>query len=191
MTNVISRESVMRFEPQKVDAECWMGEDNERPSNSDDSVVFTSTYDGNGDLWAIGKLENRSGINTETYSCVWGMKNVGSTAETNVYESTNTDPLRARDGGTQDITYDIIENRRVAADISEGTPRNVWADYQHPDDGGEDERTYALQNHFLLNGEYPYCSGNSFFSSNPERTTNTLNNIICEGSGGYSGISWK
>ncbi|RXK51711.1 hypothetical protein [Halorientalis pallida] len=177
----------MGFQPQKVDAECWMGEDNERPVSVDNSTVFTSTYDGTGDLYAIAEIPGRDEVNEETYSCVWGMKNVGSTADTNVYESTNNDPLLAKDGGKTEITYNTIESRYAGADISTGTPRNVWADYQHPTDGGLDQRTYGLNNHFFLNGEYPYCSGNDAFGT--LRNTDVLDNIICEGDGGFSNIS--
>lgn len=170
-------EQVMGFEPEEVDAECWMGEDDERPTSSGDAVMFTSTYEG-GDLWALGNIPGRDGVNNETYSCVWGMKNVGSTADTNVYESTNNNPLLARDGGKQDITYNNIESRYTAADISEGTPRDVWQDYKSKSDTaeGQDERSYISgTDEFMLDNEVPYCSSNAYWSS----TSSVLSNIIC------------
>lgn len=180
---------VMGFEPQKVDAECWMGDDNQRPSDSSNSVVFTSTYDGTGDLWALAEIPPRSGVNKNTYSCVWGIKNVGSTADTNVYESTNNIPLKAKDGGRTDIQYDIIETRKTSADIDTGTPRGIWSKYEAPADGGYDQRTYIQgTNHLALNGEYPYCSGNTFLDTSLVIDKGSLlQNIICSGSGGYSG----
>ena len=187
-TEIQEYNEVMGFDPQKVDAECWMGDDNQRPTSASDSAVFTSTYSGTGDLWAIAEIPARSGVNKNTYSCVWGMKNVGSTTDTNVYESTNNIPLKARDGGKESITYDRIETRSVSADVDTGTARDVWSKYEAPSDGGYDQRTYSLGNHFMLNGEYPYCSGNTFLGSNPQRNkASILQNVLCTGSGGYSG----
>lgn len=183
--------------PATVDAECWMGEDNDRPSNPDGSVTFTAQDSGSGDLWMLEKVPGRSSAENSTYSCIWGLRNTQADSDENIYDTANNDPINSRDGGRIDIKFDDIQSQAASSSTSE-IGRWVWDFYEKPEDGGFDYRT-AVNNqyHFMFDNEFPYCEGTSFWSSvgSPERVVNAGNprqlaNINCSGGAGGGSSSY-
>ncbi|SDJ23979.1 hypothetical protein SAMN05216226_101274 [Halovenus aranensis] len=57
-------------EPLAIDAECWLGETGERPSEGGSKTV--NKYEG-GDVYITTNISDRSGVNQETYSCAYGL----------------------------------------------------------------------------------------------------------------------
>ena len=183
--------------PATVDAECWMGEDNDRPSNPDGSVTFTADDSGSGDLWMLEKVPGRSSAENSTYSCIWGLRNTQADSDENLYDTANNDPINSMDGGRIDVKWDDLQTQAASTSTSK-IGRWVWDFYEKPEDGGFDYRSAVNdQYHFMFDNEFPYCEGTSFWSSvgpsdrNFEAgTPQQLRNINCSGGAGAGSSSY-
>jgi len=177
-------------DPATVDAECWIGEDNQRPANSDGSVVFSAQDPGTGDLWMLEKLPARSNADNSTYSCLWGLRNTGGDSTMNIFDTSNNDPINSMDGGRIDFKFEDLQAKTTETSTSE-IGRWVWDLYEKPEDGGYDSREIVNdQAHFMFDEEFPYCRGTSFWNNwdntpfirqGSAGTPQQLKNIVCSG----------
>lgn len=174
-------------DPATVDAECWIGEDNQRPANPDGSVVFSAQDPGTGDLWMLEKLPARSNADNSTYSCLWGLRNTGGDSTMNIFDTSNNDPVNSMDGGRMDIKFTDLQDKTTLTSTNK-LARWVWDLYEKPEDGGYDSREIVNdQAHFMFDEEFPYCRGTSFWTPPLSNRTlvdgdpEQLQNIVCSG----------
>jgi hypothetical protein len=177
-------EATIGKELKNIDAECWMGEDNNRPGTSG-TGTFRLSYSGSGPAWVLGEIPFRSSADNSTYSCIWGFSEkpdygAGGTGspiqDPGIYESTRNEPVIAVDGGRaqKNYTKDIVQryNALSTSRINEGLSRTqLWDPYS-----GLDSRTSvgpSTEDMFsYLGGEFPYCN-------TPSSPNQILDNIIC------------
>jgi hypothetical protein len=147
-------EDLMGEALKRIDAECWMGDDDQRPSSESASGTFRLNYDqiGSGDAWVLGKIPYRNGVNNQTYSCVWGFSEeaeystggIGSVLlNEGIYESTRNRPLRSVEGSRINVNYTkTIQpeyiNLAKPTELDERVDRaDLWTPYS-----SEDTRSY-------------------------------------------------
>jgi hypothetical protein len=177
-------ETTIGKELKNIDAECWMGEDNNYPGTSG-TGTFRLSYSGSGPAWVLGEIPFRSSADNSTYSCIWGFSEkpdygAGGTGspiqDPGIYESTRNKPVIAVDGGRAQVNYtkDIVQryNALSTSRINEGlTHAQLWDPYS-----GLDSRTSvgpSTEDMFsYLGGEFPYCN-------TPSSPNQILDNIIC------------
>jgi hypothetical protein len=185
-------ENLMDQELQRIDAECWMGDDDRYPGDhdvpNDETGTFSLNYDniGSGDAWVLGKIPYRRGVNNQTYSCVWGFgpqKQVESFnvdgpvyTESGVYESTKYRPLRSVEGDRIDVNYTKTiqpeyANLAKPSELKESVDRtDLWTPYS-----SEDTRSYVSsieEDMFSYSNAFPYCT-------TPTSPSSILAEVIC------------
>ena len=159
--NISKYEAVYDQDLKNIDAECWMGQDDERPNSLDDAGTFTLDYDGTGDAWVLGYIPYRSSKNTQTYSCVWGFS---PTTDTGIYDSTREPPVVSVDGGRESVSYQNVIKPKYqsikGSQLDESVIRDIWNPYTSPEDMFSDPDAH------------PYCTTPSF-------PPQVLDNIDC------------
>lgn len=191
---------------KRIDAECWMGDDDPTPGTSgtgiselpgtSDTGIFRLNYDGSGDAWVLGEIPYRTGFNNNTYSCIWGFsdkKKTLSPDDYGIYESTRYPPLRSVESGKIDVDYSTLAQKRANTpnrELQEGISRNtMWRPYQT----GADTRPYidttlSQTDMFNYPDEFPYCEQPPYTATNrfgvpvysfPTAMQAVYQNIIC------------
>ncbi|MFB6241860.1 MAG: hypothetical protein ABEJ36_03600 [Candidatus Nanosalina sp.] len=175
-------EKIMNRDAEHVNAECWMGDDDQRTNGP--RVKLEYDYDGTGAAWVLGEIPYRSGVNNKTYSCVWGLSSYES-GKTNIWESTQHSPLLGLDERRVDKNYGALESRYYDLSYlySIHYVSNPWSGYwgtqrdSYTDTWDEQMfRKDAGATIFTDYVEYPYCPGNEGSSMN----TFSFNEIICD-----------
>lgn len=146
---------------QQVDAECWMGEDDQRPSSSSDKGFvsvdvedFRTAY-GLSNIWALTEIPSREGVDNSTYSCVWGFNGHGKHNQY-IYQGVNEYLLESMDEEEIDY-YDYEQIEGIYSRNEEAYSNSInWGYYT-----SMDERSYSdfgANNPFRTPiEEYPYC----------------------------------
>jgi hypothetical protein len=174
--------NVLGTQMDTVEAECWMGEDDERPSDAAAANSVRITYDinygfmgGVADAWVLGKIPWRDSYDTGTYSCIYGFTaNTATPGSDTVLESTRNSPLLSVEASRPTINHSEIKDRYDSYNsfISEesDSSRDIWDKYSgdddRPDIGVDDEDMIDYTN------AYPYCNP-------PPSGTNIFDHIIC------------
>ncbi len=174
---------LMGTEVESIDAECWMGHDDKRPTDENDVGTFQVDYSGYGDAWVLGQIPFRESVSNSTYSCAWGFSDEAEYSdysppvrqEHGIFESTRHPPLRSVDSGKINIDYAEIENQygylKSGNRIDESPSRDdLWTPYS-----SGDTRSYVTDTNedmFSYINSFPYCET----PTNPE---SILENILC------------
>lgn len=158
-------EEAEKFEDQydaelrEVNAECWIGEDNQRPSSNAEKSVVTVDIDefrtgfGLDDIWVLTNIPNRNAVDNETYSCVWGFYGYGQHGNY-IYQGVNDYLLESMD--EESLVYDYSEIRAIYQRKEQAYSNTLsWDNYFR-----YDERGLPLGGPSPFNSpneEYPYC----------------------------------
>ena len=180
-SEVAKYESFMDEDLKQVDAECWMGDDDQRPGTSG-TGTFRLNYDGSGDAWVLGEIPYRTGVNNNTYSCIWGFSQEAVYTSTSpprlltpsIYASTRVDPFQSVEGGRFDKDYSTIRNEYInlgAGELDESVSRSdLWDPYSTGDDRPYVDSTQTDM--FSYSDAFPYCT-------TPTTPSSVLANIVC------------
>lgn len=166
-------ETLYDAELQEVTAECWMGKEDERPSDPSLKMQVTADIDGFrftnprvsnslSNIWVLGNIPYRDAdtgaSNNKTYSCVWGMNGEGQYGK-DIYQGVNGNDvngfkLNSRDDGS--IEMDVSAVRDMQNLYSDHLHNSVnWGSYSNDDRSGISGDSV---NPFISpNREYPYC----------------------------------
>ena len=189
-------EQVMGKELKNIDAECWMGDDDQRPSSESDAGVFSVEYSGFGDAWVLGSIPFRESVSNSTYSCLWGFSEdaeytsagIPTLLDHGIYESTRQAPLRSVDAGRVDMDYEEDVKSEYSflksgGRVDESLDRDgAWLTYS-----SGDTRSYVTsttEDMFSYSNAYPYCS-------TPQSPDTVLENVICEPGSGPGPVSFS
>ncbi|NMI88944.1 hypothetical protein GLU26_00365 [Nanohaloarchaea archaeon] len=180
-SEVAKYESFMDEDLKQVDAECWMGDDDQRPGTSG-TGTFRLNYDGSGDAWVLGEIPYRTGVNNNTYSCIWGFSQEAVYTSTSpprlltpsIYASTRVIPFQSVEGGRSDKDYSTIRNEYInlgAGELDESVSRSdLWDPYSTGDDRPYVDSTQTDM--FSYSDAFPYCT-------TPTTPSSVLANIVC------------
>ncbi|WP_414838245.1 hypothetical protein ACK3SF_02485 [Candidatus Nanosalina sp. VS9-1] len=154
-------ENVYDAELQEVNAECWMGQNDQRPSDSSKKGVVTVDVDefrtafGLSNIWVLTDIPSRTGVDNETYSCVWGFAGYGQHNQY-IYQGVNDYFLEAMD--EEAISYfDYSQIQGIYQRNQDAYSNSLSWDYYV----SLDERGYTAfggpSPFNSPNEEYPYC----------------------------------
>lgn len=170
-------ESLFERPPNHIDAECWMGSNDRKPTDSSKKTMFELDYDSDasGPVWVLGQMPYRENVNNGTYSCVWGFSDYDSSMP-NLWEGTQHEPLRSIDRGKITVDYDTLQTEYSNLENNNRVhySPNIWNGYWGTQ---RDEYTSEYEEHPFRSPivEHPYCPGNEGSSE----ATLGINQIIC------------
>jgi len=177
-------ESALGHRVDTIEAECWLGQDDQRPGDGSQSVRITYDYadqSGGSPAWVLGKMPWRSNpdINKSTYSCVWGFTANIDDGDTNLLESTRRNPLNSKEASFTTTNHSLVKEKYETysgSSISEETSSSVdiWDKYSGDDGRGSVDDTN--EDMFSYSNAYPYCV-------TPTNPSGILSNIQCDSSG--------
>lgn len=156
---------VMGRPPKTIDAECWLGNNDQRPGSSKRMQV---EYDYNPsesrDVWVLGEMPWRTGVNNYTYSCLYGMANQDS-SKPNIWEGTRNPPLTSFDEERINRDYSFLKNKYEDLIMdgtldpfpSGGTFSGYWGTQRNRYITQWDE--HPFRDNFSTYETFPYCDG--------------------------------
>ena len=163
-------ETLYDGELQEVTVECWMGKENERPSDSSLKMQVTADVDGFrpsgratvggaglSDIWVLGNLPYRDSAtgatNNKTYSCVWGMNGEGRYGS-DIYQGVNDFLVNSRDAGAIEMDVSAVRDQQDLNSANYESNVN-WGSYSNDDRSGISGDSVNPFTSPIL--EYPYC----------------------------------
>lgn len=104
----------------EVQAECWMGDNNQRPESASDTGQVIANADdfrnigpaggGYTDIEVITEVPYRESVKNDTYSCVYGIKGYSDKAYKFVHEATNSIYGESADARSVEIEYSDLKS---------------------------------------------------------------------------------
>jgi hypothetical protein len=149
-----------------IQAECWMGNNDNRPSADDkkgkvtvDAMDFRdsgentipSTFE---DIFVLTEIPYRENVLNRTYSCIWGYNGWYERGNDWVYHAVNDFTLESQDAGREARTYRELQqiyNTNSGSYESSLVDWFTWANYD-----GRDHPPDRLN---PIEQEHPYCPG--------------------------------
>jgi hypothetical protein len=154
---------------QDVQAECWMGNNDNRPSSDSEkgkvSVSATSFRDSGSEttpstfeeMYVLTQVPYRENVINSTYSCIWGYYGLyGPDNNQGLFQAVNDFTLKSRDSGKQSISY--RELQQIYSSNSGSYNSGLTWEWDQ-DLGLIDSREHDTNELNPIEQEHPYCPG--------------------------------
>ena len=148
----------------------------ERPSQVDKAaqISYDYEYQERGNEWVKGRMPWRSGVNQDTYSCIWGLTSNTDDGENTLLESTRNDPLNSREATFTPTNHSLVKNKYdtySSSSITEETSSSVDICDKYSGDDGRGSVDDTDDDMFSYSDAHPYCT--------TPNEMGILNNIVC------------